>query len=141
MTARERKVLMDNLVADGMGAEMKKDDLHIGCFERIGSLMQFTKSYEDSKIRLQGVVSKIDITLTHIRAEEEAELIAPIEIAVPEEVINGNVEGDGTHDSSEVIAEGDIVVDEEDVELTTTEVSEDIGVIDSDYEFDLNEQI
>ena len=41
----------------------------------------------------------------------------------------------------EFIAEGDIVVDEEDVELTTTEVLEDIGVIDSDDEFDLNEMI
>ena len=54
---------------------------------------------------------------------------------------NGNIEGDGTCESSEVIAEGDIVVDEENVELTTTEVLEYVGVIDSDDEFDLNKKI
>ena len=87
------------------------------------------------------MVIKIDIPLTPTRAEEQSEFIAPTGIATPEEVINGNVEGDGLYDSSEVIAEGDIVVDEEDVELTTTEVLEDFGVIDFDDEFDLNEQI
>ena len=56
-------------------------------------------------------------------------------------MINGNAEGDGTCYSSQVNPEGDIVVDEKDVELATTEVLEDDGVIDSDDEFDVNEQI
>ena len=39
-----------------------------------------------------------------------------------------------------VIAQGGIVLDEEYVELTTTEVLEDVGVIHFDDEFDLNDQ-
>ena len=44
------------------------------------------------------------------------------------------------HEQSEVIVEGDIVVDKENVELTTMEVLDHVGVIYPDDEFDLNHQ-
>ena len=71
MTASERRVLMHNLVADATDAAINKDVLRIGYFERTGSLMHFTKSDADRNIRPQGAVSKIDIHLTHNRAEED----------------------------------------------------------------------
>ena len=73
--------------------------------------------------------------------KKDQSFFVPTEAAVLEEIINGNVDGDSAHKSSEVISEGDIVVDEEDVELTTIEVLEDVEVINYDFEFDLNEQL
>ena len=56
----------------------------------------------------------------------------------PEKAIGGNASEHDLHESSEVIGEGDIVVDEEEIELTTTEVLEDVGVTNSDDDLDLH---
>ena len=136
-TASERKVLINNFVAEATDVTIKKNDLCIACFERTGYLMHFTKSDADNKIRPQGVVSKIDVPLTCIRPEDASKFVSPLETTSPEEAIEGNVSEHDLYESSEVIGEGDLVVDEEEKELTTTEVLEDVGVIDSDDDLDL----
>ena len=137
MTASEYKVLINNLIAEATDATIKKDDLRIGCFDRTWCLMHFTKSDTDDEIRPQGVVSKIDVPLTHIRPEDASKFVSPLETTSPEEAIEGNVSEHDLYESSEVIGEWDLVVDEEETELTTTEVLEDVDAIDSDDDLDL----
>ena len=137
MTASERRFLINNFIAEATDVTIKKDDLHIGCFKRTGCLMHFTKSDSNNKIRPQSVVSKMDVTLTCIRPEDASKFVSPLETTSPEEAIEGNVSEHDLYESSEVIGEGDLVVDEEETELTTTEVLEDVGAIDSDDDLDL----
>ena len=66
-------------------------------------------------------------------------VLEPEEVINPEKVVNGDVGDDDLYESREKVTEPDIIVNEEDVELTTTEVLEDIGVIDSHDDFSLNE--
>ena len=49
MTASKRRVLINNLVADATQKTIENDGMRIGCFERAGSLLQFTKSDADKK--------------------------------------------------------------------------------------------
>ena len=55
---------------------IKKDDLRIGFFERTGSLMKFTKSDADSKIRLKCAASKFVFPLTRTHTKEGLEFVA-----------------------------------------------------------------
>ena len=75
--------------------------------------MHFTKSDADNKIRLQGVVNKIDTPLTYIRPEDASEFVSPLETTSTEEDIEGNVSEHGLYEYSDVIGEGDLVVNEE----------------------------
>ena len=99
--------------------------------------MHFTKLDADNNIWKKGVVIKIDIPLTFIRLEDASDFVSPLETTFPEEAIEVNVSEHDLYESIEVIGEGDLVVDEEETELTTTEVLEDVGVIDSDDDLDL----
>ena len=99
--------------------------------------MRFTKSHADNKIRPQGVVSKIDVPLTWICPEDASKFVSPLETTSPKEVTERNVSEYDLYESSEVIGGGDLVVHEEETELSTAEVLEDVGIIDSDDDLDL----
>ena len=137
MTVSERRVLINNFVTEATGTTIKKDDLRIGCFECTGCLMHSTTSDADDKIRPQGVTSKIHIHLTHTLPYDASDFVSPLETTSPEEDIEGNVSEHELYESSEAISEGDLVVDEEEIELITTEVLKDVGVVYSDDDLDL----
>ena len=63
------------------------------------------------------------------------------DVTTPEQVFNGNLGNDDVYETSENITEADIVVNEDGFELMTTEVLEDVGIIDSDDEFSFNEKM
>ena len=85
-------------------------------------------------------MSKIIIPVTNTySAKESSELLSPLESENPEEIVNGNIGDNEIYDSTtDDVSPGDIVVEEDYVELTTDEVLEDVGTIDSDDEFDLH---
>ena len=83
------------------------------------------------------MVSKNDIPLTYIRPEDSTEFVSPLETTSPEEDIEGNISEHDLYESSEVIGEAYLVVDEEETQLTTAEALEDVGIIDSDDYLDL----
>ena len=115
----------------------KKDDLRIGCFECTGFLMHSTKSDADDKIRPQDVTSKMHIPLTHALPEDASEFVSPLETTSSEEEIEVNVSEHELYESSEAIGEGDLVADEEEIELATIELLEDVGVVYSLDDLDL----
>ena len=78
------------------------------------------------------------IPLTYAKTEEHSDFLQPGDVATPEQVFNGNLGNDDVYETSENITEADIVVNEEGVELMTTEVLEDVGVIDSNDELSFN---
>ena len=51
MTAGERRVLINNLVAEATEKAMKNDDMRINCFVRTGFLLRYTKSKADDSIK------------------------------------------------------------------------------------------
>ena len=54
--------------------------------------------------------------------EESLEFIQPEEVINIDQVFNGDVGEAGLHESREIITEPDIVMDEDDAELATTEI-------------------
>ena len=61
MTASERRVLINHLVAEATEKVMKNDEMRVNCFVMTGSLLQYTKSEADDLIKPQGVRTKIVI--------------------------------------------------------------------------------
>lgn len=139
MTASERRVLMSHIVAAATETVLKDDESRVGCFVRTGCLLEFTRSDNDDLIKPQGVVSKIVIPLTNIYASEIDDIVHPTPDAQDNLAHSDLVDDDVYQTSEGDILPSDIVVDEEDdIVLTTEEQLEDVGVIDSDDEFDLN---
>ena len=75
--------------------------MHISCFERTSSVLQFTKSDTDKKIKPQGTVSEIIITLTHTNTEDYSDFLQPGDVTTPELVFNGNLGNHDVYETSE----------------------------------------
>ena len=139
MTASERRVLMSHIVADAIETVLKDDQSCTGCIARTGCLLELTRLDNDDLIKPQGVASKIVIPLTSMCISEIHNIIC-----LPPDAQDNLVHSDLVDDDAYQMSEGDIllsdiVVDEDDdIILTTEEQLEDVGVIDSDDEFDLN---
>ena len=83
-------------------------------------------------------MSEIIIPLTYANREDLSDFLQPGDVTTPEQVFNGNLENDDVCQTSENITEADIVVNEEGIELMTTAVLDDVGVVDSDDKFSFN---
>ena len=142
MTASERRVLINHLVAEATEKVVKKDEMRVGCFVRTGSLLHWTKSEADDLIKPQGVKSKIIVPDNYVEDEEIGEFTAPSASVAPQEENMGNVATDIVEDSVADIADNtnDLIAceddNEADPELRCEEVMEDVSVVESVDEFE-----
>ena len=74
MITSKYRVLANNFVAKVTNMIIKNNELWTSYFERIGYLIQFEKSEANNQVRLQDIVSKIDISLTNIYARNISDL-------------------------------------------------------------------
>ena len=106
---------------------------------RTSCLVKFARLDNDDLIKPQGVVSKIIMPLTNMHASEIDDIANPTPDAQDNLAHSDLVENDVCQTSEGDILPSDIVVDEEDdIDLAAEEQLEDVGVIDSDDEFDSN---
>ena len=140
MTASERRVLINNIVAEANDVTMMNDGARVGCFLRTGCLLEFTKSSNDDKIKPQGVTSKIVIPETNIyAATDSSDVFSPTEGQSPDEIIDGNLGDDDMYgNTTEDTSVTDIVVEEDDLYGIVQAAFEDVGVVASDDEIDFD---
>ena len=145
MTASERRVLINHLVAEATEKVMKNDEMRVNCFVRTGSLLQHTKSEADDLIKPQGVRTKIVIPDSCAEETVTAEFTAPSVTVTPEEEILGNLDANIIEETAgdNNDAENDLTIYEDnndaDPELGCEEQIEDASVAESIDELDFQD--
>ena len=140
MTASERRVLINNIVAEANGVTMMNNGVRVGFFLRTGCLLELTKSSNDDKIKPQGVTSEIVIPeTTTCAAMDSSDVFSPTEGQSPDEIVDGNLGDADAHGSTNEDASAtDIVVEEDDLCGIVQAAFEDVGVVASDDEIDFD---
>jgi len=119
MSAKERRVLIANIVAAAMTECLKMDDMRVGCFERTGVLVMLDGS-DDEKIRPQGLSDHhlpMQIPELITVAEEDKNPETPTVTVTPEEQEEGITPDDEEINlEDEDISDPDVVEEAEDGE-------------------------